>query len=104
MKVKLVLAPLVIITLGLVVAVISGFYEQNLSNLGVSKIGYGFPLCWHGHSWIVYPDMPIVHWFSWESLILDIAFWSLIIASLIAVAMHIFPKQRRLACKRHTID
>jgi hypothetical protein len=49
---------LVILALGFISTLVSGLYGKNLSTIGVSKIGYGFPLSWHGHSWIVYPGMP----------------------------------------------
>jgi hypothetical protein len=78
MRARHVLTVLVVFALGLVATLISGFYEQDFSKLGLSKIGYGFPLVWHGHSWIVYPTMPTAYWFSSESFLLDTAFWCLI--------------------------
>ena len=86
MRTKLVLIVIVILALGFITTLASGFHKQNLSTLGVSKIGYGFPLSWHGHSWVVYPNMPIVAWFSWESFLLDIAFWTLVVTIVVAIA------------------
>jgi hypothetical protein len=86
MKTKPVLIVFVIIALGLISTLVSGLYEQNLSTIGVSKIGYGFPLSWHGHSWIVYLGMPTVYWFSLDSFVLDAAFWCLVFASLTLIS------------------
>jgi hypothetical protein len=86
MRTKLVLIVAAIPAFGFIATLASGFYKQNLSTLGVSRIGYGFPLSWHGHSWVVYPDMPVIAWFSWEPLLLDIAFWSLVITIPVTVA------------------
>jgi len=57
MRIELVLIAPAIPALGFVATLVSGLYEQNLSALGVSKIGYGFPLSWNGTSWIVYPGI-----------------------------------------------
>jgi hypothetical protein len=78
MRIKPVLIIFLVLAIGLVATFFSGFYEQNLSEPGLSKVGYGFPLTWHGHSQIVFPDMPTIYWFSLESFLLDAAFWCLI--------------------------
>jgi hypothetical protein len=85
MRRKPVFIALLIITSGIITALISGLYEQNLSKPGLSKIGYGFPLVWHGHSSIVYPAMPTVYWYSLENFVLDTAFWCFIFAALALV-------------------
>ena len=87
MRTRHVLTVLVVFALGLVGTLISGFYEQDLSKPGLSKIGYGFPLFWHGHSSIVYPAMPTVYWYSLESFVLDTAFWCFIFAALALVLL-----------------
>jgi hypothetical protein len=75
-----------IIAVGSISTLISGFYEQNLSDrVGVSITGYGFPLSWYRESWIVYPTMPVVYSLHWECFALDIAFWSLIATLLIVI-------------------
>jgi hypothetical protein len=89
MRNKLVLIVFVILASGFVATLVSGFYEQNLSTLGVSKFGYGLPLSWHGNSWIVYPTMPTVYWFSLESFILDAAFWCFILAVLAFILLRL---------------
>jgi hypothetical protein len=85
MRTKPVLIVLLILVLGPIATLVSGFYEQNLSKPGLSKIGYGFPLVWHGHSRIVYPTTPTVYWSSSESFLLDTAFWCLIFTSIVLV-------------------
>jgi len=95
MRTRLFLVIILIPVLGLIGTLISGFHEQNLSVPGLSKIGYGFPLMWYGHSWIVYPDMPVVYWFSWESFLLDFAFWSLTIASIMAIIVFMQSRVRK---------
>jgi hypothetical protein len=87
MRARIALTALVISVLGLIATFASGLYEQDLSRgVGVSRIGYGFPLSWHGHSWVVYPGNPTIYWFSLESFVLDTVFWCLILASLTLVA------------------
>jgi len=82
---RFVLIILVIVVSGFIATLISGLYEQDLSQaLGVSITGYGFPLSWYKESQIVYPGSPTTYSISWESFALDIAFWSLI-ATLLAV-------------------
>jgi len=94
MKIKPFLIFLVILALGFISTLVSGLYGKNLSTIGVSKIGYGFPLSWHGHSWIVYPGMPTVYWFSLESFVLDTAFWCLIFASLTLISFKWFKTRK----------
>lgn len=80
-RIKSALIILMIIAFGSIATLISGFYRQNLSNVvGVSVIGYGLPLSWYRVSWIVHPLMPAIHSFHWECFILDIVFWSLVMA------------------------
>jgi len=86
MRRKLVLIALAILSAGCIVTLISGFYKQDLSLLGQSITGYGFPLSWYRESYIVYPGSPTTYSFSWESFALDITFWFLIIAVPVAVA------------------
>ena len=84
---ELLLIVLVILASGSTVTLILGLYRQEQSIPGRTNIGYGFPLNWHGESGpVAYPEIPTVGWFSWESFILDIAFWSLIVSVLTAVA------------------
>jgi len=85
MKRKHVLIVLVILSSGSIATLISGFYKQDLSLLGQSITGYGFPLSWYRESYIVYPDSSTTYSFSWESFALDTAFWSLIITVPVAV-------------------
>jgi hypothetical protein len=87
MRARHVLTGLVVLALGLVATLISGFYEQDLSKPGLSKIGYGFPLVWHGHSWIIYPTMPTVYWFSSEPFLWDTAFWCLISTLIVLILL-----------------
>ena len=94
MRIRPFLIVLSIFALGIIATLISGFYEQNLSKPGLSKIVYGFPLSWHGHSWIVYPGMPTVYWFSLEFFLLDTAFWCLIFASLVVILFRWFKTRK----------
>lgn len=96
MRRKLVLIALAILSAGSIATLISGFYKQDLSLLGQSITGYGFPLSWYRESYIVYPGTPATYSFSWESFTLDITFWSLIIAVLVAVAFR-WSKTRKQA-------
>jgi hypothetical protein len=86
MRTKPVLVALLIITLGIIATLVSGFYEQNLSNPGpnIYEIGYGFPLVWHGHSWVVFPSgvPPALYWYALNSFFLDTVFWCFIFAAL----------------------
>ena len=85
-RIKSALIILMIIAVGSISTLISGFYKQDISLLGMTRIGYGFPLIWHGYSQaVVYPEPPIYYFFSWESFVLDIAFWSLTISAIIVV-------------------
>jgi len=86
MKPKIILFGLAVFALGLIVTLLSGLYGRNISpNIGVERIGYGYPLCWYGHSQTMYPGAPIIHWLDWIALTLDAAFWSLIFTLLAAV-------------------
>jgi hypothetical protein len=95
MRRKPVLFALLIITLSIIATFISGLYEQNLSKPGLSKIGYGFPLVWHGHSSIVYPAMPTVYWYSMENFVLDTAFWCFIFAASALVLLMLLHTRKR---------
>jgi hypothetical protein len=95
MRIELILIVPAISALGFIATLVSGLYQQNLSTLGVSKIGYGFPLSWHGNSWIVYPGMPVAYWFSLESFVLDTAFWCLIFAVLTLVSLRWLKTRKR---------
>jgi len=81
---------LIILVSGSVATLISGFHKQDLSLIGQSIFGYGFPLSWYRESWTVYPDSPVVYSFSWESFALNIAFWSLVITIPVVVASRWF--------------
>lgn len=85
-RIKSALIILMIIAFGSISTLVSGFYRQDISLVGATRIGYGFPLIWHGYSQaVVYPEPPIYYFFSWESFVLDIAFWSLTISAIIVV-------------------
>jgi hypothetical protein len=93
MRRKHVLIVLVILSSGSIATLVSGFYKQDLSILGQSITGYGFPLSWHRESYIVYPGSPTTYSFSWESFALDTVFWSLIIA--IPVVFRLFDARKQ---------
>lgn len=95
MRRKLVLIVLVILSSGFIATLISGSYKQDLSLLGQSITGYGFPFSWYRESYIVYPGSPTTYSFSWEYFALDIAFWSLIIAVPVAVASRWFKTRKQ---------
>lgn len=95
MRRKLVLIALAILSAGSIATLISGFYKQDLSLLGQSITGYGFPLSWYRESYIVYPGSPTTYSFSWESFTLDIAFWSLIITVPVVVASRWFTTRKQ---------
>ena len=96
MRRKLVLIVSAILSAGCIATLISGFHKQDLSLLGQSITGYCFPLSWHKESYIVYPGSPTTYSFSWESFALDNAFWSLIIAVPVAVALRWFKTRRQV--------
>jgi hypothetical protein len=97
MKTRISLFGLAVFALGLIVTLLSGFYGRNMSeNIGVKRIGYGYPLGWHGHSQMIYPGMPVIYWFDWEALMLDVAFWSLIFTLLVAVFYVILKLKRSM--------
>jgi len=68
---------------GGLVSLISGLYERDLPHgLGVTSLtGYGFPLSWLKKSTgaIIGPSKPTIYGFYPEILVIDVAFWSLII-------------------------
>jgi len=93
---KPVLIVLAILSAGCISTLVSGFYRQDLSLLGQSITGYGFPLSWYRESHIIYPNSPTTYSFSCESFALDNAFWSLIIAVPVAVALRWFKTRRQV--------
>ncbi len=95
MRRKHVLIVLVILSIGSITTLISGFYKQDLSLPGQSITGYGFPLSWYRESYIVYPNSPTTYSFSWETFALNLAFWSLIVTVPVAAAF------RRFKIRRH---
>lgn len=95
MRRKLVLIVLVILSSGSIATLISGFYKQDLSLIGQSITGYGFPLSWYRESYIAYPNSPTTYSFSWEIFALDTAFWSLIITVPVAVAFRWFKTRKQ---------
>jgi hypothetical protein len=93
---KIVLATLAaatIVTTGSIATLVSGLYRRDLSLPGRTDIGYGFPLSWHGEARIVYPNMPLASWFSWEAFTVDIVFWSLTFAGLAVVTSKLLQKR-----------
>jgi uncharacterized membrane protein len=96
MKTRISLFGLAVFALGLMVTLLSGLYGRNMSqNIGVERIGYGYPLGWHGHSQIAL-IMPVIYWFDWEALMLDVAFWSLVFTLLVAVFYIILKLKRSM--------
>jgi hypothetical protein len=95
MRRKLVLIVLMILSSGTIATLISGLYKQDLSVLGQSITGYGFPLSWHRESYIIYPSSPTTYSFSGESFALDIAFWSLIITVPVAATLRLFKTRKQ---------
>ena len=85
MSIKPVLIVLAIIAFGSIATLVSWFYKQDLSVIGMSRVGYGFPFSWYMESQIVYPGTPIVTSFSWEHFALNSLFWSLIAAIPVAI-------------------
>jgi hypothetical protein len=104
MRKKTALIVLVILALGLVGASLSALYEhdERFGTIlgGTFKASYGFPLGWHGYSTTyggpirLFPSTPppVDYWFSLESFLLDIAFWSAI--SSLAVIATMFYKTK----------
>lgn len=92
---KLVLILFVILASGPTITLISGLYRWELSIPGRTNIGYGFPLSWHGQSGpVVYPEVPTVGWFSWESFVLDTVLWSLLVSVITAVGFSWFSARK----------
>jgi hypothetical protein len=100
---KTALIVLVILALGLIGASLSALYEhdERFGTMlgGTFKASYGFPFGWHGYSdgygpLRVFPSTPppVDYWFSLESFLLDIAFWSAI--SSLAVFTTMFHKTK----------
>ena len=86
MKRKFVFVGLILI-FSLIATLLSFFYKQNLSMLGLTRFGYGFPLSWYMESQMVYPYSPIVASVVWVNFFLDVFVWSIIVtlASIIIV-------------------
>ena len=75
---------------GVVLTLVSGLYQRDLSGkLGVSVVGYGLPLSWYTTSWVVYPTSPVLSSCSWQSFLLDTAFWTLVVFAIIMVALKV---------------
>jgi len=98
---KLVLIILAVLVSGCIATLISGFYTSDLTHgVGAHVAGYGFPLSWLTKSTIVYPGNPTSYSLSLESLLLDTAFWSLIIGIPIAVLSRWFEMGNRADSKK----
>ena len=89
MRKKTALIVLVILALGLIGTSLSTLYIQSehvedfTANTVTVNVSFGFPLAWHGYSRtndIVFQKHTKfwdsdIHWFSSESLLVDVAFW-----------------------------
>ena len=82
-----------ILVFGFAITLTTGLYEQNLSKIGQSLLGYGLPLNWYrrGQS-VIYPLPPESHVYFWEKFALDFAFWSIIVAVLVVAVFKLLKK------------
>jgi len=89
MNVKIVL---LILVCGLAFALLSALYSQDVTvGLGASITGYGLPLLWLEKVTIIVPGNPGAFslYNSGLNLLLDIAFWSMIVAIVYFVYLQI---------------
>jgi hypothetical protein len=74
---------LLVIVSGVIVALLSALYSQDMTvGLGASITGYGLPLLWLENVTVIVPGEPTTYslYNSGLSLLADIAFWILIVA------------------------
>jgi hypothetical protein len=74
---------LLVIVSGVIVALLSALYSQDMTvGLGASITGYGLPLLWLETVTVIVPGEPTTYslYNSGLSLLADIAFWILIVA------------------------
>ena len=70
------------IGVGAFISLISSLYKRDLTyGVGAHVTGYGFPLNWFKQVNIVYPGNPTRYSYSLESLLINIAFWSVFAAA-----------------------
>jgi hypothetical protein len=98
MRTKTVLVGMAILALGLAATLLSGLYQRNMTELlGMSKVGYGYPLVWYGYyQAVLYPSPPPFYWSDWRAFTLDVAFWSLAFALLFMTIYEVKKKYPRI--------
>ena len=87
---------LMIFGYGFIATLVTGLYRENLTHgrIGASTIVYGFPLSWLETVTIVYPGNPTLYSLSPLGLLIDFAFWSLVIGiPLAAVSRWLIPRK-----------
>ena len=91
-----VLFVLMVFGYGFIATLVSGLYREDLTHgrIGASTIVYGFPLSWLEKVTIVYPGNPTRYSLSPLGLLIDLAFWSLIVGiPLAAVSIWLKPRK-----------
>jgi hypothetical protein len=65
-----------VLVLGLLVTLLSGFYGRDHGTAGKIDIRYGIPFNWHGEQGSTYPNSPpLTGWFSWQNFMYDAVAW-----------------------------
>ena len=65
-----------VLVLGLLVTLLSGFYGRDHGAAGKIDIRYGIPFNWHGEQGSAYPNSPpLTGWFSWQNFAYDAVAW-----------------------------
>ena len=78
---KTILRVAIILNLGLIATLLSGLYRQDYSMLGANRVGYGLPMTYYrGFQEVVMEPPPMQYSFYGEYLVLDLTFWSLVVA------------------------
>lgn len=91
-----VLFVLMVFGYGFIATLVSGLYRESLTHgrIGASTIAYGFPLSWLETVTIAYPGNPTRYSLSPLGLLIDLAFWSLIVGiPLAAVSRWLKPRK-----------
>jgi hypothetical protein len=76
-----------VLMLGLLVTLLSGFYGRDHGTADKIDIGYGIPFNWHGEQGSTNPNSPPpTGWFSWQNFVYDaVAWW--ILFGILALAL-----------------
>ncbi|MGD0979728.1 MAG: hypothetical protein ABR962_11395 [Candidatus Bathyarchaeia archaeon] len=68
-----------VLVLGLLVTLLSGFYGRDHGTAGRIDFRYGIPFNWHGEQESTSPNSPpLTGWFSWQNFAYDAVAWCIL--------------------------